>query len=141
MPLNKILQSILSSYDTIRTRALAISSTLLLWSSGLAKKHCRANDECWPPLETWSSLNSSVSCRLVSPLPPAWPCLDPGYDEAACNIVKSNWDNPIWRSNQTGASQDPLWDSLDCGIDTPQNATCGRGAVPVYAVAAQNGNL
>jgi hypothetical protein len=31
-----------------------------------------------------------------------------------------------------------VWDSPECGIDTPRNATCPQGLVPTYAVAAEN---
>ncbi|CAE6489921.1 unnamed protein product [Rhizoctonia solani] len=116
----------------------ACASVLVLCSLGLASQHCTANQTCWPSSDTWSSFNSSIDGRLVSPHPPAWPCHDPNYDELACNIAKANWNNAFWRSNQTGASQDPVWDSLLCEIDTPQNVTCEQGAVPVYSVAARD---
>ncbi|KAJ1308120.1 hypothetical protein OPQ81_002182 [Rhizoctonia solani] len=116
------------------------SSVFLIRSTGLASKPCTTGQKCWPSVETWSSFNSSIDGCLTSPHPPAWPCHDPNYDESACNAAKENWSNAFWRSNQTGASQDPIWDSLLCGIDTPRNETCEQGAVPIYAVKARDGS-
>lgn len=36
--------------------------------------------------------------------------------------------------------ENPVWDSPSCSIDTPRNVTCNQGFVPVYSVAAHDGN-
>ncbi|KAG8736933.1 hypothetical protein FRC10_008706 [Ceratobasidium sp. 414] len=112
----------------------------LLSSGVLARDLCIASQKCWPSSGVWSAFNASINGRLVAPRPPAWPCHDPNYDEAACSNVKANWNSSFWRSDQVGAMQDLIWDSLDCGIDTPRNETCKQGFVPVYSVAAQGGS-
>ena len=114
--------------------------TLLYSSSSLAAKLCTASEPCWPSSKTWVAFNSSIGGRLVAPRPPAWHCHDPNYEEAACNEAKANWQSSFWRSNQTGAMENPLWDSPNCGIDTPRNVTCDQGFVPVYSVAAIDAN-
>ncbi|QRV90426.1 FAD-binding domain protein [Ceratobasidium sp. AG-Ba] len=103
-----------------------------------SRELCTASQKCWPSPDVWSQFNASVGGRLVAPHPPAWPCHDPHYDEAACQQVKSNWINGFWRANQTGAMQDPVWDSFRCSIDAPRNEPCDQGFVPVYAVAAED---
>ena len=104
-------------------------------SSGvLASRPCTASQKCWPSSAVWSSFNSSINGRLVAPRPPAWPCHDPNYDEAACAEAKANWFTSFWRANQTGAMQDLVWESPGCDISSPRNVTCKQGFVPSYAV-------
>ncbi|KAG8721079.1 hypothetical protein FRC08_015887 [Ceratobasidium sp. 394] len=112
----------------------------LVSSAALARNICTASQECWPSPEVWSSFNASISGRLIAPRPPAWPCHDPNYDEGACGVARANWDDPFWRSNQTGAMQDPVWESSGCRINTPRNMTCEQGFVPTYLVAAKDGS-
>ncbi|CAE6458193.1 unnamed protein product [Rhizoctonia solani] len=125
-----------------RTRAfqLAYFSSCAFSSGVLAAQRCTANLPCWPAPNVWSAFNSSVDGQLVAPRPPGWVCHDPNYDEAACNIAKANWSNSLWRANQTGAMENPVWDSLECDINTPRNTTCDQGFVPHYSVDAQNDN-
>lgn len=111
-------------------------SLSVLFSSRLASSLCTASQKCWPSPFTWSAFNASINGHLVAPRPPAWPCHDPNYDEAACEVVKAQWFDPFWRANQTGAMQDPVWESPDCGISSPRNVTCKQGFVPTYAVVA-----
>jgi hypothetical protein len=99
---------------------------------------CTASQPCWPSHSVWTAFNSSLSGRLVSPRPPAWPCHEPHFNAAACAEARENWTNPSWRSNQTGAMQSLVWESPECRIDTPRNVTCEQGMVPTYAVAAES---
>lgn len=115
-------------------------SFAFLLSGVLASGPCSASQKCWPSSTIWSSFNSSINGRLVAPRPPAWPCHNPNYDEAACTDAKANWFDPFWRSNQTGGMQDPIWESLGCDITSPRNVTCEQGFVPSYAVVAHEGS-
>ncbi|CAE6483923.1 unnamed protein product [Rhizoctonia solani] len=120
-------------------RARNLAYFTFVFSSGVfAAQRCTANQPCWPSVNIWASFNSSVNGKLVAPRPPGWVCHDPNYDEAACNIAKENWNNSFWRANQTGAMENPVWDSLGCDINTPRNVTCDQGFVPHYAIDAQN---
>ena len=112
----------------------------LLLSGALASGPCTALQKCWPSSAVWSSFNSSINGRLIAPRPPAWPCHDPYYDEATCADAKANWSSAFWRTNQTGAMQDPIWESLGCNIHSPRNVTCEQGFVPTYAVVAHDAN-
>ncbi|QRV90345.1 FAD-binding domain protein [Ceratobasidium sp. AG-Ba] len=119
-------------------RSLQVLLAGVLASSGsLARDFCTSSEKCWPSPSVWAKFNSSVNGRLVAPRPPAWPCHDPNYDEAACNNVKANWNSSFWRSDQVGAMQSTIWESLGCNIDTPRNQTCQQGYVPAYSVEAQ----
>ncbi|KAG9088949.1 hypothetical protein FS749_001731 [Ceratobasidium sp. UAMH 11750] len=115
----------------------ALLTGALISSIALARDFCAPSQKCWPSSEVWSIFNVSINGRLATPRPPAWPCHDPDYDEAACFDAKANWNNSFWRSDQLGAMQDPIWESLGCDIDTPRNVTCKQGSVPIYSVAAQ----
>ena len=112
----------------------------LTTSGALATRQCTAFQKCWPSSAAWSNFNASINGRLVAPRPPAWPCHDPHYDEAACSEAKANWHDPFWRSNQTGAMQNPIWESPNCDIGSPRNVTCKQGFVPTYAVIAHEAN-
>lgn len=111
-------------------------SLSVLSSAHIANGLCTASQKCWPSASTWSAFNTSINGRLVAPRPPAWPCHNPNYDEAACTDVKANWFDPFWRSNQAGAMQDLVWESMGCEVDSPRNLTCKQGYVPTYSVAA-----
>jgi hypothetical protein len=103
-----------------------------------AARRCTSSEPCWPSPSIWAAFNSSVSGRLVSPRPPAWPCHDPHYNAPACAEARANWTNSFWRSDQTGAMQSLVWESTECRIDTPQNVTCEQGLVPTYVVVAES---
>ncbi|KAG8711699.1 hypothetical protein FRC08_015569 [Ceratobasidium sp. 394] len=119
-------------------RSLALALLLPLCAARIARRAtwCTAKDKCWPSPSTWSSFNNSIGGRLVAPRPPAWPCHDPNYDEAACAEVKANWNDSFWRASQVGAMEGLVWESPGCDIDTPRNVTCEQGLVPTYSVAA-----
>jgi FAD/FMN-containing dehydrogenase len=53
----------------------------------------------------------------------------------ACNIVKAQWSNASWRSDQVGAMQNPNWENGSCSI-IPDTTSCTQGSVPIYAVNA-----
>ncbi|QRV90344.1 FAD-binding domain protein [Ceratobasidium sp. AG-Ba] len=128
--LDRLLSLYMRSLQALLAGALASSGSL-------ARDFCTSSEKCWPSSSVWATFNSSVNGRLVAPRPPAWLCHDPNYDEAACNNAKANWNSSFWRSDQVGAMQSTVWESLGCDIDTPRNQTCKQGYVPTYSVEAQ----
>ncbi|QRW18486.1 FAD-binding domain protein [Rhizoctonia solani] len=118
--------------------AFAYLVPLALSPTVLAAEFCTANQTCWPSVDVWSTFNTSIGGQLVAPHPPGWACHDPNYDEIACNDFKANWNSSFWRANQTGAMENPIWDSLQCSFESPRNVTCDQGLVPQYSVDAQN---
>ncbi|CAE7130741.1 unnamed protein product [Rhizoctonia solani] len=121
-----------------RICGLACLVTFVFSPLVFAAQHCTANQSCWPSSKLWAAFNSSVDGRLVAPRPPGWACHDPNYDEAVCNDFQANWNSSFWRANQTGAMQNPIWDSLECNVGTPRDVTCDQGFVPHYSVDARN---
>ncbi|KAB5595771.1 ER-derived vesicles protein ERV41 [Ceratobasidium theobromae] len=119
-------------------RTYTISLLLTLSVTVYAAGRCTSSQPCWPSSSVWSTFNTSVGGRLITPHPAAWPCHDPHYDASACAEAQKNWANSFWRSNQTGAMEDLVWESTACGINTPRNVTCKQGMVPTYAVAAES---
>ncbi|KAG9073680.1 hypothetical protein FS749_014795 [Ceratobasidium sp. UAMH 11750] len=115
----------------------ALLAGALMASGALARELCTASQKCWPSSDVWSLFNACINGRLIAPHPPAWPCHDPNYDEAACLDAKAHWNSFSWRSNQVGATQDIIWDSFSCDINAPRNETCKQGLVPTYSVAAR----
>jgi hypothetical protein len=112
----------------------------IVFGDTIAAKHHTADQKSWPSSDTWSAFDASIGGHLVAPHPPAWPCHDPSRDDAACKDANANWNNSFWRSSQTGAMQDPSWESLNRNVDTPQNATYDQDIVSVCLVAAQDRN-
>ncbi|KAF8749061.1 oxygen-dependent FAD-linked oxidoreductase family [Rhizoctonia solani] len=122
----------------IQAFAVAFLTSLALLPTVLAAELCQANQSCWPSVDAWSTFNTSIGGQLVAPHPPGWACHDPNYDEIACNDFKANWNSSFWRANQTGAMQNPIWDSLQCSFGSPRDETCDQGFVPYYSVDAQS---
>ena len=52
---------------------------------------CFPGDACWPSQDEWSSLNATVSGRLMATVPLGSPCHDPYYDEEECAYLQSQW--------------------------------------------------
>jgi hypothetical protein len=51
-------------------------------------------DDGWPTVDDWSTLNASVSGRLIKTTPAAHVCHDPTYNAAACEALNSTWIYP-----------------------------------------------
>ncbi|KAF2458268.1 putative FAD binding domain protein [Lineolata rhizophorae] len=109
------------------------------WSPPYERRRCAFGNNCWPDHATWTAFNDSISGRLVRSFPSAARCHEAQYDEQLCQIVRDNWDNSFWRTNQTGAYSAILWELGNdrCFINSSVSAPCGQGLVPYYSVAAQ----
>lgn len=55
---------------------------------------CFPGDLCWPLVSDWNSLNETVGGRLIATVPLGRACHDPNYDEARCQVLQDNWQNP-----------------------------------------------
>jgi len=67
------------------------------------ERRCRclsSDSTCWPNSSDWQIFNASVDGRLISPQPSAAVCEWTPLNVDACNIVKAQWSNASWRSNQ-----------------------------------------
>ncbi|KAJ3044621.1 hypothetical protein HDV00_001547 [Rhizophlyctis rosea] len=101
------------------------------------KCRCLPKDPCWPSDSVWSHFNSTISGALIQGLPTASVCHDPTYNEAACNVVKSQWNNTFWRGDQPAAMMDPSSESINgttCSPYTNRTEPCPQGLIPTYIV-------
>jgi hypothetical protein len=117
-------------------RILVASNRIL--TNLFKERHCRClstDSTCWPNSSDWQIFNASAGGRLISPQQLASVCewIPPNVD--ACNIVKAQWSNASWRSDQVGAMQNPNWENGSCSI-IPDTTSCTQGSVPIYAVNA-----
>ena len=85
--------------------SLLIVPPLLLWHCAVAVaavrtsttyKTCRCypGDDCWPSVQDWASLNSTVSGRLVQIVPPGAPCHNPNFQNATCTALRTGINSP-----------------------------------------------
>ncbi|KAH8888068.1 FAD/FMN-containing protein [Thozetella sp. PMI_491] len=91
------------------------SGALLAGGSAATSQRCKCapEDTCWPSIADWSSLNATVSGKLIANVPVAQPCYPgPSYDQVRCAEVQMQWYSSLWESEQ------PL------GMDFPLNITC-----------------
>lgn len=112
-------------------QSLLLGLALITATEGRPHHHrrCSYGDPCWPSKRTWQAFNSSISGRLIRTLPSAAVCHDERYNEDLCDMVKENWGNSFWRTNQTGTYTIMAWEMGDgqCFVDSPREAPCEQG--------------
>ncbi|KAF5391053.1 hypothetical protein D9757_003987 [Collybiopsis confluens] len=110
---------------------------------------CAPGQDCFPPVQTWALLNSSVSGRLVNVISSAAFCngLPGGCSEA-------QWASAVLRNNIPGAMNQANWEqdyvssqdspsvcfrnTIQPPSNTPQNCSQGSGNVPLFAIIAES---
>jgi len=110
---------------------------------------CHPGDACWPTPSQWSSLNQTVSGRLVLAIPPGAACYLsfnglPTFDAAKCAETAANWFNPNWMADQATLPMTPVWSNNTCEPNTATGsgppagcpATCLEGFLSAYAILA-----
>ena len=81
-----------------------LSTLLSLVTGDLCR--CSPDDECWPTLDDWRSLNTSVHGRLSRPVSPVAPCLAEDINMEDCiNSLEKFGDDPFWLQTLPGATQ------------------------------------
>lgn len=90
----------------------------------------------FPSVEEWSSLNSSISGRLVKAVPSARFCDMHG------GCTDAEWTSASFRANIPGAMDSVNWEqdyeSIPPSICLRNSTNCGQGDVPLYAVLAES---
>ncbi|KAJ5593364.1 hypothetical protein N7537_010268 [Penicillium hordei] len=103
---------------------------------------------CWPSTTEWSSLNDTISGRLIKTTPVASVCYRsaPTFNAETCQILRSNWTTwPFHSANPTSVG-DPSLDSA-CAPIFPNGTSvsgnskagkqgCSLGNYPPYVVNA-----
>lgn len=106
--------------------------------SGHRTCRCLATDPCWPSVDTWNQLNTSLSGGLVAVVPPAKPCHGENINEAECQNVHKNWNDGFWRSDQPGALINVNFEIMSnetwgCQLNVSASTPCTQGNLPVLA--------
>ncbi|KAJ5361026.1 hypothetical protein N7541_001870 [Penicillium brevicompactum] len=73
-------------------------------------------DSCWPSAAEWSSLNETVSGRLMKTIPPGSVCYESelNYNQVACEYLLENWSDSRYHSSNPVTVSDPLWSNSSC---------------------------
>lgn len=112
----------------------------LLWNGSyivLANLFQVPGDSCWPSIDSWNSLNTTVSGKLILDTPPAISCYPGPYEDAEqCAYVLSQWRNSTFQSLSPVGYVYPTVDSClpVAAGQTPGNCTLGQA--PLYTVNA-----
>jgi hypothetical protein len=103
---------------------------------------------CWPSTSEWTSLNNTISGRLIKTLPVASVCYrsEPGFNPEACQSVLSTWTTWPFHSADPASVGDPSLDNActpifpnGTSISGNPNAGkqgCSLGNYPPYVVNA-----
>ncbi|KAL5360470.1 FAD-binding domain-containing protein [Aspergillus floccosus] len=124
----------------MRAELFAVLPLLQLGAAALAGEcKCTIEDSCWPSVESWNALNSTVSGKLIRNTPPAISCY-PGqyYDKSECDYVRSQWYNSTFQSLEPIGYVYPTEEPCPpVDISAGQTAgKCNLGQAPVYTINA-----
>jgi FAD/FMN-containing dehydrogenase len=92
--------------------------------AGVPIRRVRASDPEWPDGESWDRLDRDVGGRLIKVPSPLAACAS-AHDDAACQALRDDLQNPYFIGDHPGATQTCGW--LDAWISTPS----------AYAVAVE----
>lgn len=108
---------------------------------------CLYGEKCWPNEIEFAKLTSQLSRPILHPLPPASTCYPPLAPCDDCSVIKANYTNGIWRSDQPGAMQHTNFETFvshdddtlsACYLDTTLGVPCGQGSIPPVGVDARS---
>ncbi|KZP23477.1 FAD-binding domain-containing protein [Athelia psychrophila] len=111
--------------------------------SAAAARSCSFGEKCFPSLSTLAAFNVSIGGKLHSEVPIGASCYltSPSYNQAACDEVKSNYQNAQWRANFFSSYDQINWET--CGVTdsclvppVDSSAICGQGSLARYSVHA-----
>ncbi|KAF8238502.1 FAD-binding domain-containing protein [Tricholoma matsutake] len=101
---------------------------------------CLPGNSCFPSQQVISAFEKTLSHPLIHPRPVASVCFphDPSFNQAACDLVKNNWNNGTFRASLPNTLQFINWESIinSTGIEqcdpfgNVQSSTCFQGRVP-----------
>ncbi|KAJ5463258.1 FAD-bindingtype 2 [Penicillium sp. IBT 31633x] len=100
---------------------------------------CTPEDSCWPSVDTWSTLNSTVSGKLIHNLPLAISCYPGAYQNAEeCANVYSQWsDSEFQELSPVGYVYPTVKTCPAVDLSSGQEpGECILGPAPVYTINA-----
>ncbi|KAF6826782.1 FAD-linked oxidoreductase-like protein 7 [Colletotrichum plurivorum] len=98
---------------------------------------CFPGDSCWPSVETWNALNTTVGGNLIATVPLGSPCHDPTYDAATCASLQKQWQNSDLHMESSSSIMAPFFANQSCDPFQPESRPCLMGNYVVYAVDAK----
>lgn len=121
---------------------LALAASAISPIEGATTCKCLPGDSCFPTQAVISSFEKTLSRPLIHPRPIAAVCFphDPSFNAAACEVIKSNWHNGMFRVSLPNALQFINWESIinstaieQCDpfgdVNNPVDA-CFQGRIP-----------
>ncbi|KAK0644578.1 FAD binding domain-containing protein [Cercophora newfieldiana] len=115
----------------------------LLWASPTSAQtpslSCKSHplSPNWPSPSAWSTLNTTLSGRLLSPTPPGAPC-HPSYPSvfspSTCPALQTAWFTEAFHSSDPVSSYWPNFNNDSC-LPDPRAPCSGRG-FPAYVINA-----
>ena len=89
----------------------------LQYPTGLYSCKPLPGDPDWPAPSTWAAFNSSISGRLLAPLPPAAVCYHSTgapADPSVCSTVTGRWFESAYHANDPVSVAWPNWEDDAC---------------------------
>ncbi|KAJ5177651.1 FAD-binding type 2 [Penicillium coprophilum] len=100
---------------------------------------CTPEDSCWPSVDSWNALNTTVAGKLIHNLPVAISCYPGTYQNAEeCAHVYSQWSNSTFQELSPVGYVYPT-DVLCPAVDPSTGESPGKcilGPAPVYTINA-----
>jgi hypothetical protein len=133
-----------SNYSAIAFGA-PLSSSRRPWTNTTttAAGECKLfpGDPQWPSDSQWGKFNATLGGVLIRGMPPASVCYQPYYNATQCAVVRANYFNSNFRSNDPVEIVNEWLDGDSCpppaiSNATWSNATCNVEAYPAYVVNA-----
>ncbi|KAH7055721.1 hypothetical protein B0J12DRAFT_697520 [Macrophomina phaseolina] len=110
----------------------------VLIASPTACQICRYTSKSseWPSADEWQKLNSTLSGRLLDPLPPMSVCHpdQPNFDKSLCNSVTAQSNSSVFYGNDPLGSDWPNYANDSCLPDP--SYPCDRSGFPALVVNA-----
>ncbi|KAL4955898.1 hypothetical protein BDW69DRAFT_159641 [Aspergillus filifer] len=118
--------------------AWTVAAAALLFSRSTAAStedcHCLPGDSCWPSVDQWNELNSTVGGRLIATVPIGHPCHEPTYNATACAELQDNWNYPQTHYVSSSSIMQQYFANRSCDPFTDKETPCELGNYVSYAV-------
>ncbi|KAJ2891700.1 FAD-binding domain-containing protein [Zalerion maritima] len=130
-------------HPTMRSFA-PISAAILSFPAVLANattsRDCKTfpGDAHWPEDWEWNVLNDTVGGNLIKTVPLGAPCHDPGFENATCEYLQSQWQLPGVHMNSSSSVMAPFFANQSCDPWQPESRPCDLGNYVSYSVKARD---
>lgn len=136
---DKTLSSEITNMQLTRSTLLPLTALLSQVHGNSTTCKSTPKDASWPSLSQWTSLNNTLSGRLLHPLPPASACHSSYHgSNETCSEITTAWgtfafhqDNPV----------STAWNNANNDSCLPDaSVPCSETGYPVYVVNASSAN-